>query len=84
MSLAERNALARLLEATEDGVSPRQGVAMSSEDLASCGLSAREVREFLDKLQPVARPDFELDLSIMQTADEVAARMYEAVPGSFE
>jgi thymidylate synthase (FAD) len=84
MSLGERNALARLLEATDDGVRPREGVAMSSEDLASYGLSAREVREFLDKLQPVARPDFELDLSSMQSADEVAARMYEAVPGSFE
>jgi len=84
LSLGERRALARLLEATEDGVATRSGAALDLDAMADCGLSAREAREFIDKLRPVERPDFELDLSTMQSADEMARRMYEAVPGSFE
>jgi hypothetical protein len=38
------------------------------------------VREFLAKLDPAPRPDFELDLSRMQPAEEVAERMARAVP----
>lgn len=83
-SLGERRALARLLEAGEDGVRARSGADLDMDALADCGLSPREAREFLEKLEPGERPDFELDLSIMQSADEMAARMFEAVPGSFE
>jgi hypothetical protein len=36
------------------------------------------------KLQAPARPDFELDLSKMKSAEEVGKTMSEAVPGSFE
>jgi thymidylate synthase (FAD) len=83
-SLGERRALARLLEAGEDGVSARPGVGLDMDALADCGLSPREAREFLEKLEPGERPDFELDLSTMKPADEMAAQMYEAVPGGFE
>jgi hypothetical protein len=38
------------------------------------------VRELLAKLQPRSRPDFELDLSRMQSAQDVEARMQQAVP----
>jgi thymidylate synthase (FAD) len=84
LSLGERRALAQLLEPAGEGVRARDGAALGAEELAACGLSPREAREFIEKLAPGARPDFELDLSSMRSADEMAARMFEAVPGSFE
>jgi thymidylate synthase (FAD) len=84
LSLAERRALAALLEPAGDGVAVRDGASLDSQRLEELGLSPREVREFIDKLQPPERPDFELDLSSMRSAEEMSARMYEAVPGSFE
>jgi thymidylate synthase (FAD) len=84
LSLAERRALAALLEPAGDGVAVRDGASLDVARLEELGLSPREVREFIDKLQPPERPDFELDLSSMRSAEEMAARMYEAVPGSFE
>lgn len=84
LSYGERQALARLLEVDEAGVRARPGSGLDGAALGDCGLSPREVREFLDKLRPTERPDFELDLSAMQSADEMARRMYEAVPGSFD
>ncbi len=83
-SLAERRALATLLEPSGDGVAVRDGASLDTRRLEELGLSPREVREFIDKLQPQERPDFELDLSSMRSAEEMATRMYEAVPGSFE
>ncbi|MDZ7780887.1 MAG: FAD-dependent thymidylate synthase [Gemmatimonadota bacterium] len=84
LSLAERNALARLLEPTDDGIRVRDGAALGHEELAGLGLSAREIRELLGKLQPSERPDFELDLSTMCSADQMASKMYEVVPDAFE
>ena len=84
LSLAERKALAHLLQPDGEGVRVRDGVSLQPDQLAELGLSAREIGEFVDKLQPPERPDFELDLSTMQSADEMAARMIEAVPGGFE
>ena len=83
-SLGERRALAALLEAVDGGVRPRQDAALDADALGDFGLSPREAREFLDKLTPEDRPDFDLDLSEMVSADDMAARMYEAVPESFE
>jgi len=51
--------------------------------MKAAGLSPREIRELIEKLQAPDRPDFELDLARMRTAEEVAAEMYEAVPGDF-
>ena len=48
--------------------------------MKGAGLSAREVRELVEKLQAPARPDFELDTSTMVSADVMGERMYEAVP----
>lgn len=84
LSYGERQALARLLEVDEGSVRARAESGLDGAALADCGLSPREAREFLDKLRPSERPDFELDLSMMQSADEMARRMYEAVPGSFD
>jgi thymidylate synthase (FAD) len=79
VSGAELDVLRDLLEADEDGISPR-GRRAAPDDLAAAGLSGREIRELIGKLQPVERPDYTLDLSAMRTAEEMASRMAEAVP----
>jgi thymidylate synthase (FAD) len=83
MSRGELEALSRLLKPEGDGVATRAGASLSTDELKEMGLSAREVREFADKLAPRERPDFELDLGRMRAAEEVAEEMSRAVP-SFE
>lgn len=80
----EREVLASLVSSDEDGIAARDGASASIDDMKAAGLSAREVRELIEKLQAPEPADFELDLSTMRTADQMAAEMYEAVPGSFE
>jgi hypothetical protein len=86
MSRGELEALRSLLEGSEDGgVRVRKGASgLGAEALAAGGLSAREVEEFRQKLQTRTLPDFDLDLSRMRSAEVVAAKMEEAVPGAFE
>jgi thymidylate synthase (FAD) len=84
LTRAERDVLSRLVEASDPGVSARNGAAVSTKEMKEAGLSPREIRELAEKLQAPDRPDFELDLSRMRSAQEVAAEMYEAVPGDFE
>jgi len=84
LTRAERDVLSRLMDATTDGLRAKAGAAVSPEELKEAGLSPREVRELVEKLQAPARPDFELDLSRFRDAEEVAAEMYEAVPGDFQ
>ncbi|MFQ5530205.1 MAG: FAD-dependent thymidylate synthase [Gemmatimonadota bacterium] len=79
MSAAELGVIRSLIEPTGDGLRARGG-SLTAEDLKSAGLSGRESRELLDKLEPVERPDFALDLSQMQTPESMADRMAEAVP----
>lgn len=80
----ERDALARLLqpgEGEEGGVRVRSGVqGLSREELEEAGLSTREVRELKEKLTAPEAPDFELDLSRMRRAEDVATEMEAAVP----
>ena len=52
--------------------------------LQAAGLSRREVEELAEKLASPTVPDFELDLTSMRTADDVARTMYQAVPSAFE
>jgi thymidylate synthase (FAD) len=83
LSRGERSALARLVQASEDGgLAAREGESLSVEALGELGLSGREVRELVAKLQPPESPDFELDLSEMRSAEEVGKEMEAAVPGS--
>lgn len=84
LTRAEREVLSRLVEGSEDGIAARDGARVSTEAMKEAGLSPREIRELLEKLEPPDHPDFDLDLSAMMSAEEVSARMYEAVPGSFE
>jgi thymidylate synthase (FAD) len=79
---AEREALARLLEASPEGVRARDGALLSKAELAELGLSGRELAELIEKLQPPECPDFELDLRRMRSAEEVGREMEAAVPGT--
>ena len=82
-SHAERAVLARLLgaDAEGDGVVVRPGASgVSKEALRAAGLAGREAREFVAKLRPPARPDFSLNLAEMRSAEEMEARMRQAVP----
>ena len=84
MSRAELTAISRLIEPVDGGVRAREGVSLTAEELGEMGLSPREARELLEKLQEPGRPDFELDLGGMRSGEVVAAEMYEAVPSTFE
>jgi len=84
LTRAERAVLARVVQASEEGVAASDGATVSNEEMRAEGLSPREIRELVEKLQAPERPDFELDVSTMMSADEIAAKMYEAVPGDFE
>ena len=84
LTRVERQILAGLVEGSDDGLAVRAGAAASMDDMKSSGLSPREAREFIEKLEAPGHPDFELDLSIMQSADEMAEKTYEAVPSTFE
>jgi thymidylate synthase (FAD) len=83
LTRAERDVLSRLVQAGDDSIAARAGASVSKDDMKAAGLSPREIRELVEKLQAPDRPDFELDLARMRTAEEVAAEMYEAVPGEF-
>ncbi len=87
MSHGELEALRALLEpsAQEEALRVRQGkdgasVHLHRDALEGLGLSAREIREFLEKLRPAPRPDFALDVSSMRSAESVAESMARAVP----
>ena len=79
----------------EDVTGTRAVIAVQEvprEDTKSYGIIAGtprgertwSIRELVEKLQAPDRPDFELDLARMRTAEDVAAEMYEAVPGDFQ
>ena len=81
LSFAERAAIAQLLHPHEGGIAARDGAGqLSRQDLANVGLSGREIRELLAKIQAPQRPDFELRLSTMRSAEEMEAKMRQAVP----
>lgn len=84
-SRGERGALSRLLRAEADGsVGAREGGRLTPDDLKDLGLSGREVAELAEKLEAPGQPDFELDLSLMRSGEEVGEEMERAVPSSFE
>jgi thymidylate synthase (FAD) len=80
LTRVEREILSKVVRADDDGIAAREGASVTTEQMQEAGLSAREVRELLEKLHAPGRPDFELDLSGMVSAEEMGARMYEAVP----
>jgi len=81
MSRGELEVLRALVEREgADGARARPGASLDVAAMEELGLSAREIREFVAKLDPAPRPDFELDLSTMQDAEDVAESMSRAVP----
>jgi thymidylate synthase (FAD) len=72
--------LRSLLSVSDDGVRARDGAALDMEAFATHGLSAREARELLAKLHQRRTPDYELDLALMKSPEEIEARMSAAVP----
>jgi thymidylate synthase (FAD) len=84
LTRVERDVLSRLVKESDDGLAARDGATVSKAAMEEAGLSPREIRELLEKLETPDRQDFELELSGMMSAEDVAAKMYQAVPGSFE
>ena len=82
MSRGDILALKEFVEAGEDGIRARQDAegVVDREKLQEFGLSVREVRELIAKLEPVKRPDHDLDLADMRKAEDVAEELGEAVP----
>lgn len=81
MSRGELDALRALVQAGADGgLHARPGTSLDADELAARGLSPREIRELVAKLEPGSRPDFDLDPEGMQSAEEVAKEMARAVP----
>ncbi len=80
-SRAEMDAIRSLLRFDGHGLGAAADAApLDERHLEEHGLSAREIRELAVKLERAAVPDFELDVSRMLSAEEIAARMQEAVP----
>jgi thymidylate synthase (FAD) len=80
LTRVEREVLSQLVTGNDDGIAARAGAAVSTDEMKAAGLSAREARELVEKLQAPERPDFTVDLADMVSAEEMGARMYEAVP----
>jgi len=80
LSAGELEVLRSLLRADAESESIRAEGIATKEDLGAAGLAPREIRELLDKLSPMERPDFTLDLSQMKSAEEMSGKMAEAVP----
>ena len=86
LSRMEIEALARLVEPTQDGGLAVRGGRdrLGFYELREMGMAPREVRELAGKIRRRKVPDFDLDLSRFRTAEDVAAEMHEAVPGNYE
>ncbi len=86
LSRMEIEALARLLEPTQDGGLAVRGGRdrLGFDELREMGMAPREVRELAGKIRRRKVPDFDLDLLRFRTAEDVAAEMHEAVPGNYE
>ena len=79
---AERDALTRLVRVDGGLLRAVDGATLSKQELGELGLSAREIAELVEKLTAPERPDFELDLMRMRSAEDVGKGMAEAVPGN--
>jgi thymidylate synthase (FAD) len=80
LSRGELAALRQLVRATDGGLVGRDA-RVGPEELATLGLSAREIEELLAKVDRPSTPeDFTLDLAQARPAEEFAARMEAAVP----
>ena len=79
---AEREALTRLVSVDGDLLRAVDGATLSKQELGELGMSAREITELVEKLASPERPDFDLDFTLMRSAEDVGKEMSEAVPGT--
>jgi len=79
---AEREALTRLVSVDGELLRAVDGATLSKQELGELGMSGREITELVEKLASPERPDFELDLTLMRSAEYVGKEMAEAVPGT--
>ncbi len=79
LSRMELDALRRLLSVSAEGLQGKAS-ALDHAALGELGLSQREAAELLTKLGSREHADFELDLSVAQSAETFAERMAQAVP----
>jgi hypothetical protein len=84
LTRAERDVLSRVVVASDDQIAGKAGATVTKDAMKQAGLSPREIRELVEKLQAPERPDFALDLARFRSAEEGAADMYQAVPGDFQ
>jgi thymidylate synthase (FAD) len=82
LSRGELAVLRELLVVEEEALAARHDARVDRAGMAAHDLSAREIRELLDKLRRTGLPDFELDLGRMRSAEEVEAAMLAAVPAA--
>ena len=75
----ELDAVRKLVRVKDGGLVAEPG-SLSVAELDGLGLAKREIAEFLQKLEPVATPDFELDLSRAKNAEWFADEFQKAVP----
>lgn len=80
LSRGELNAVRLLVQRDGQGLRVTDRRGLDKEELEGLGLSPREIREFVAKLERSDPPDYDLDLSSMRSADEVRREMEEAVP----
>ena len=76
-SRAERNALSMFLSSKEiaNVVKEETPPIWAQNKLSLCGLSKREVKEFLPKLEKPIPPSFSLDPSVMRSAEEMEQKL---------
>lgn len=79
LSRMELDALRQLITVDDESL-VTQAQRLDSREQESCGLSARERRELLNKLAPQARPDFQLDLTSALPPEHFSELFAQAVP----
>jgi thymidylate synthase (FAD) len=79
VSRMELEAMRKLVQVRDGGLVAQPGTRSASE-LDGLGLAKREIVEFLQKLEPAATPDYELDLSKAKNAEWFADEFQKAVP----
>jgi len=84
MSRSELDALKLMVQPGAEGAGLQSGEKsmLDPDELKALGLSPREAREFVAKFEPKPVPEFDLDLSVMRTAEEVRIEMESAVPSA--
>jgi thymidylate synthase (FAD) len=79
VSRMDLDAIRKLVQVKDGGLVGQAG-QLSPADLEQVGLAKREIADLLHKLEPMAVPDFELDLAQAKTAQWFAEEFQKAVP----